>query len=254
MHHIPARFARPTLAAVLALLAAQPAYPGTIAINFQASNFSNPLDIDNPYFPLVVGTTQVFRGESKKDGCEVSRVQVTNQTKVVAGIQTRVVRDVVYEDEECEGELTKVEDTLDFYAQDNAGNVWYMGEVSRDCKDGKCTLSEGSWEAGKDVFNTGTKARAGIIMLANPRHGDRYHQEIYPGHAVDEALVTGVGIKVTLQRPDAIQPKTFANCLKIKEWTKLEPGHIGFKYYCLGFGLVAEDEHHGGLFRAERVQ
>lgn len=254
MHHTPTRFARPTLAAVLALLAAQPAYPGTVDTTFRASNFSNPLDIDNPYFPLVVGTTQLFRGESRKEGCEVDRVQVTNQTRAIAGIQTRVVHDVVYEDEECEGDLTKVEDTLDFYAQDNSGNVWYMGEVSKDCEEGKCTLNEGSWEAGKDIFNIGTKARPGIIMLANPRRGDRYVQEFYPGHAEDEALVTGVGIRVTLTRPDAIQPKTFDNCIKTKEFTKLEPGQIAFKYYCLGFGQVAEDELHGGTFHAERVQ
>ena len=41
----------------------------------------------------------------------------------VRGVQTTVVRDTVYEDDLI------LEDTFDWYAQDDAGNVWYFGEI-----------------------------------------------------------------------------------------------------------------------------
>ena len=79
-------------------------------------------------------------------------------------------------------------------------------------------------------------------MLANPHQGDHYRQEYYAGHAEDEAAVDGVGLNVMLTRPDAYQPRLFRNCIKTREFTRLEPGAVGYKYYCPNFGIVMEDE------------
>jgi hypothetical protein len=110
-----------------------------------------------------------------------------------------------------------------------------------------CTLSDGSWEAGVD------DAKAGIIMLAHPTSGDQYHQEFYEGQAEDEAKVSGVGVTVKLTREDAFPPGTFTGCLKTKEWSDLDTGSVEQKYYCPDIGLVAIDEHHGKILRAELV-
>ena len=162
---------------------------------------------------------------------------------------------LAYEDPECDGlALILVEKTFDWFAQDDAGNVWYFGEETFDCEGaGSCELGEGSWEAGKDVADVGTIAEPGLIMLANPRNGDQYYQEFYEGFAEDQARVTGVGVTVTLEREDAWPGSPFTGCLKTKEWTQLDPGAVEQKYYCPGIGLVAVDEHHGKELRFELV-
>src|SRR5713101_5646451 len=86
----------------------------------------NPADfslvIDNPYYPLPIGRTWVYKGI--RDGkTQVDTVKVTSDTKVVAeGITTRVVRDVATHGS------TVLERTFDWFAQDKLGNVWYQGE------------------------------------------------------------------------------------------------------------------------------
>jgi hypothetical protein len=220
---------------------------GVVNIPFNPLNFSNPLTINNPLLPMVPVTTQTYKAEGA-DGCEVDVVTVTNDTKAIAaGVTARVVHDVGYEDPECNGTLELHEETDDWFAQDNAGNVWYLGEDSKTCTPAGCTPSDGSWEAGVDG------AVAGIIMLAHPKPGQQYYQEFYAGHAEDQAKITGVGVKVVLRREDAWPGSPFTGCLKTKEWSKLSPGDIEQKYYCPGIGNVAVDEHHGKLLRFELV-
>jgi hypothetical protein len=246
------------LAAIAIALPTSPAAGGVVSIEFDADNFDNPLDIDNTFLPMAEGTTQIYKAEGA-DGCEVNVVTVTSRKKRITiegeSIQARVVEDLAYEDPECDGfALILVEKTFDWFAQDDAGNVWYFGEETFDCEGaGSCELGEGSWEAGKDVADVGTIAEPGLIMLANPRNGDQYYQEFYEGFAEDQARVTGVGVTVTLEREDAWPGSPFTGCLKTKEWTQLDPGAVEQKYYCPGIGLVAVDEHHGKELRFELV-
>jgi hypothetical protein len=72
--------------------------------------------VDNPYFPLPVGRTLVYRGI--KDGqTQTDTVTVTDQKKVILGITATVVHDVATHDG------TVLETTFDYYAQDQQGNV-----------------------------------------------------------------------------------------------------------------------------------
>jgi len=71
-------------------------------------------------------------------------VNVTSDTRNIMGVDCVVVDDRVTEG----GELT--EQTHDWYAQDEKGDVWYFGEDSKECENGKVKSTEGSWEAGKD--------------------------------------------------------------------------------------------------------
>src|SRR5262249_10889032 len=77
--------------------------------------------IDNPYFPLTPGTTFVSEGQTAA-GFEHDEFAVTHNTRVILGVTCVEVHDTVTVD----GELT--EDTLDWFAQDRDGNVWYFGE------------------------------------------------------------------------------------------------------------------------------
>src|SRR3954470_12172611 len=85
--------------------------------------------IDNPFMPLIPGTTYLFKGvidgEPQKD-----RITVTNDTRVLSGVTTTVVLDRVYVNNELK------EKTYDYFAQDNTGNVWYFGEDTKEFEDG----------------------------------------------------------------------------------------------------------------------
>jgi hypothetical protein len=120
------------------------------------------------------------------------------------------------------------ERTLDWYAQDKDGNVWYLGEDSRNYEHGRWVKDDGSWTAG--VGN----GKPGVIMLARPRRGDRYRQEYSPGHAVDQAKVLGSGGRV-------VTPfRTFARTLLIREYSSLDKQYEK-KWYARGIGVVQED-------------
>jgi hypothetical protein len=247
------RFAAFALATALTLVA-PPAQSRTVDIPFNKNNFHNPLAINNTYLPLPVGQELVYRADV--DGCEENHVTVTNHTKKIAvGVTAREVHDVVYSGATC-GPLSSMlltEDTFDWLAQDDSGNVWYLGEDSKECDANGCVPSDGSWEAGADIDNIGSNGVPGIIMLANPRKGDSYQQEFYEGHAEDMGEVTGIDVDVTLTRPDARQPRLFHHCLKTKERSLIESGSTAIKYYCPGIGEIAEDEISRNGARSELI-
>jgi hypothetical protein len=191
--------------------------------------------IDNPYFPLPVGRTLVYQGV--KDGqSQVDTVTVTNQTKLVAeGITARVVTDVATHDG------AKIEETSDWYAQDDQGNVWYVGEDTKHyLPNGKVDTS-GSWEAGVH------DAEPGMVMEANPQIPDAYRQEFLSNQAEDTAWVVERGGSVT------VPYGTLKNALTTLEATRLEPGAYDQKIYAPGIGIVREQALTGAPEFAELV-
>jgi len=230
-----------------AFLVSSPTMARTVSIPFSASNFTNSTTINNSYFPLVPGTTYTYKADIP-DGCEVDVMRVTYDTRVMDGVTTVVVDDRVYDAAVCRtGPANLVERTLDYYAQDNAGNVWYMGEDTFDCQGANnCTVGDGAWIGGVNG------AQPGIIMLANPRKGDTYRQEYLPGVAEDQATVDGLGVTATPTRDDAYR-SSYSNCLVTKEFTDLEKGARGSKTYCPGIGVVIDTDHHGKAIRSELV-
>jgi hypothetical protein len=198
----------------------------------------NPADfttqIDNPYWPMAPGSKWVYR-ETEADRELLIEVTVTDETRNIAGITAVVVHDVVTEG----GEL--VEDTYDWYAQDSAGNVWYLGEDTKEYENGEVVSTAGSWEHGVDG------AMAGIIMPAKPRVGLSYRQEYYAGEAEDAARVLSLDEKV--QVPFG----TFDNVLMTKDFTPLEPDLVEHKFYARGVGPVLTLGISGGSARTELV-
>jgi hypothetical protein len=193
--------------------------------------------IDNPYLPMRPGSRWVYR-ETDADGT-VQRVvvKVTRRTKLLAnGVTARVVRDTVTE----RGRL--VEDTFDWFAQDRAGNVWYLGEDTTEYEDGRPVSKEGSWEAGVDG------ARPGIVMLARPRPGRGYRQEHAPGEAEDRARV------LSLDDQAEVPAGHFTDVLMTKDWNPLEPKVLEYKLYARGVGLVLAVHVSGGGGREELIR
>ena len=192
--------------------------------------------IDNSYLPLAAGSSWTYESTSS-EGDETIKVTVTDQTRVVAGITTTVVRDRVTDED---GEL--IEDTYDWYAQDLAGNVWYFGEDTTayvDALDGAVlegggSSTEGSWEAGVDG------AQAGVVMPATPRVGDGYQQEYLVGEAEDRAEVLAIDAEVGLDT------ESFEDVVETIDTNPLEPGLVERKYYAPGIGLVLEETVAGG--------
>ena len=200
---------------------------GSEAIELDPALFAG-MAIDNPYWPLARGSHWVY-SEDDREG-NVNRVEVTvlDETKEIVGIQATVVHDVV----SLDGEI--LEDTFDWYAQDTFGNVWYMGEDTKELENGKVTSTEGSWQAGVDG------AQAGVIMPAEPQVGMAYRQEWYTGHAEDTAEVVSLDESVT------VPAGTYTNLLKTREHTALEPDVVEEKLYAKGVGEVAANQTAGG--------
>jgi hypothetical protein len=169
--------------------------------------------IDNEYFPMKPGTIFLYKGGTERD-----QMTVTSHTKKVMGVECVVVDDRAWEG----GQL--VEQTYDWFAQDNKGNVWYFGEDTKEYESGKVVSTKGSWEAGVDG------AKPGIIMQADPKVGESYRQEYYPGEAMDMARVLSLNASVTVSHG------SFDHVLETKEWTPLEPGFFEKKYYVRGVG------------------
>jgi hypothetical protein len=186
---------------------------GSEPVALEPSDFTTK--IDNPYFPLAPGSRWVFR-----EGAQRVEITVTNDTKKIEGITTRVVRDTVTED----GKL--VEDTHDWYAQDSAGNVWYMGEATTEYENGKPKTTAGSWQAGVDG------AEPGVIMPARPRPGLSYRQEYYKGQAEDRAKV------ITLNAKVKVPFGRFDDVVETEDTAPLGKRTVEHKYYARGTGQV----------------
>ena len=204
-------------------------------------NYSVDLDpggvvtvIDNPMLPFAVGSRWVYESVAVSE-VERFEVVVLGETRVVMGIPATVVRDTVTID----GEL--VEDTYDWYAQDDAGNVWYLGEETKEYVADEVVSTAGSWEAGVDG------ALPGILMKADPEVGDAYRQEFYRGEAEDLAEVARVGVS------EAVPFGSYDDLTVIKEWSPLLASVVEEKYYAAGVGLILEVAVQGGDERIELI-
>ena len=180
--------------------------------------------VTNPLFPLVPGTVFDYKVQ---ETTETVRVTVLAETKVIEGITCVVVHDVASSGDQV------VEDTFDWYAQDDQGNVWYMGEDTT-AYDMGATSKEGSWEYGVDG------ALPGIIIEGSPQVGDRYRQEYLQGEAEDEGEVLSIDASVT------VPFGSFTGCVQTRDFTALEPDVEENKFYCPNLGIVRSMATKGG--------
>ena len=200
---------------------------------YGAATFTPGATIDNPWFPMTDALTRIYVGEFEEEGelmTESFELTNTGPGPVLLGVQTWTQTDRAFE-----GELL-VEETDDYYAQDDDGNVWYFGEdVTNFVYDEDDNLietnSESSWLAGVN------DALPGLIMPADPIVGFSYFQEwAVVDDALDHGTIHGIGETVN------IGIGTFSNVVRILEGSVLDPEFREFKYYAPGVGLILAEE------------
>src|SRR5262245_43010346 len=208
---------------------AGPGWPATL----RPSDFV--AHVGNPWFPLQPGSE--YRYEGLRDGAKtVDVVRVTARTRVILGVATTVVHDVV----EVRGRPE--EETDDYYAQDRQGNVWYFGEATRTLdRRGRTISTEGSFLAGVNG------ARAGVLVPGHPRIGLAGRQEFLKGQAEDHFQVLQLNATVSVPFVST------RHALRTKEWTPLEPKVLDNKYYVRGIGTVREVSVRGPVERLQLI-
>jgi hypothetical protein len=193
-----------------------PPYHPTI----DAAKFTD--QITNAYFPLKPGTTYVYDGK-RDDVPRRAEVTVTRETKTILGVKCVVVRDVVTSNNAL------VEKTVDWYAQDAEGNVWYFGEDTAEYTNGAVSSTAGTWLAGVDG------ALPGIVMEAAPKVGDAYRQEYRPGVAEDFAKVDKLDATIT------VPAGTYDRVVVTEDTDLLDTSKLEHKSYAPGVGFVGTE-------------
>jgi hypothetical protein len=194
--------------------------------------------VDNPLFPASTMRFKSFRGtERDAESGRLIRIRVETRvlrrTRRVAGVPVLVVQDRDFED----GKL--VERTLDYFAQDRQGNVWYFGESVDDLEDGRVVGHEGQWLAGR------RGAKPGLFMPAAPAVGQTFAQEQAPGVAEDRSTVLAVGIRMRTRAG------RFSGCIKTRDFAPLDR-LTETKYYCPRVGLARQLDRRGGKVEVAR--
>jgi hypothetical protein len=210
-----------TLVAFAICAAAFPAQTGTgWQATFDVAKKNLGIRGSNPYFNLTPGYTLHFA-----NGRQTETLTVLNETKIIDGIQCRIVEDREFDN----GRL--VELTRDYYAIDSAANdVYYMGEDVDVYKDGKVVSHKGAWLSGTNG------AKFGLMLPAVPKPGWRFYQEQAPGIAMDRVEIIAVDERI------ATPAGTFDKCVRVAETSPLEPGAKDQKVYCPGIGMVRDAE------------
>lgn len=191
---------------------------------YEYARFSDPTTIDNAWLPMKPGTQLVFRGTTTEENEKVPHrlvFTITDMTKTIDDLPTVVLWDRDFSD----GKLVEAE--LAFFAQDDDGNLWQLGEYPEEYEDGKIVASP-SWIHGAKG------ARAGLTMQAQPRLGTRSYSLGW-GPAVgfnDRGKVLRVG-----QR-NCGPTGCYKNVLVVDEFNPGEPGKHQLKYYARGVGNI----------------
>ena len=213
----------------------------------------DPADFDspspNPYFPLVPGTTWTYIDTVAGETVNVKVTADTKDIEYPVGLVPPqiftciVVSDVVTET--ASGDV--IEDTIDWYAQDNDGNVWYFGEIAQNYEDGELVGIDGSWKAGVDG------AKPGILMWAYAGFGsdppqEVYRQEFFLGDAED------IGEFFEWVPSIMAGGRTYSNVLRTKDYTPIEPDVFEYKYFAPGVGLILEEGYEDDMATGEMVE
>jgi hypothetical protein len=209
---------------------------GDEPVHLDAADFS--ANIDNPKWPMTVGSRWVYRVVDSSDG-SVKRevITVTRQTKMIAdGIEARVVSDIVRDHGK------PVEVTKDWYAQDKRGNVWYFGEDTVEYVHGR-RVDNGSWEAGVDGN------MPGVALPAKPKVGLTYREEYSKGVAEDQSRV------LALDEQAEVPAGHYKPVLMTEDFSPIEPHVSELKFYARGSGqAVLAVDVSGGSEREELIK
>jgi hypothetical protein len=191
--------------------------------------FSHPRDISHPYLPLATLQQDILEGTEGGNKVRVERTLMPKKHRTFTigdqEVDTLVMEDRVFLD----GQLEEV--ALDYFAQDDDGNVYYFGEDVDEYENGKIKNHEGSWLLGKDT------PIPGVVLPTHPKVGDKFKLEDVSKDIAEDDEVVSVHETVV------VPAGTFRDCIKIKE--HLADGTTEYKYYAKGVGAVRETPSDG---------
>ncbi len=164
----------------------QPTAPDSQRVDLVEPTFSVPTTVDNPLFPISDLHSAILLGNDEGNPLRIETVLLPEPKVVDVGgqeVETLVSQFVSYLD----GRIHEV--ALDWYAQDDAGNVWYFGEDVFNYEDGVVADTDGTWIAGED-------GPPGMIMPADPEVGQAYRPENIPDLVFEEVTVKTLDLTV----------------------------------------------------------
>jgi hypothetical protein len=185
--------------------------------------FSYPQQITNPYLPLASLKQDILQNE--KERVERTARPDVHKTFQVGG---KTIEALTVEDREFNADGELIEATRDYFAQDDVGNVYYLGEDVDEYSNGKITGHSGAWLFGKDT------QRLGLLMPAHPKIAEKFKSEDAPRITWEQDEVVSISETVT------VPAGTFQNCVKIKG--RASDGDTEYKQYAPGIGCVEEIE------------
>lgn len=189
--------------------------------------FSHPRDITNPYLPLASLKQDIL--ESPTEHVERTARPEVRKTFLINGQEVAAL--AVEDKEFADGQPTEI--TLDYFVQDDDGNVYYLGEDVDEYKNHVVSGHSGAWLYGRDT------QKLGVLLPAHPKVGDQFRSE-------DAAPITWEADEVvSVSETKTVPAGTFQNCLKIKE--RASDGGTEYKLYALGVGCIVEDDSDGEL-------
>jgi hypothetical protein len=182
--------------------------------------FSHPREITNAFLPLASLQQDVL--ESKSERVERTAKPGVRKSFVIAGqtVEALAVEDKEFDD----GKLAEI--TLDYFAQDDDGTVYYLGEDVDEYKDGSVSGHGGAWLLGKDT------QKPGVLLPAHPKVGDKFMSENVPKITWEKDAVVSISETVTV--PAGI----FEHCVKVEE--RASDGTTEYKFYAPGIGCIKE--------------
>jgi len=201
----------------------------TDVMEIDPKKFSRPTATSNRWMSLTPGKQLIYDGHTVEGRKRIPHrvvYTVTDLVKVIHGIPTTVVYDLDISDGAME------EQELTFFAQDDAGNVWHLGQM-REAYDEADFVGGQAWMVGHLEG-----ARAGIMMPADPREGTPSYSE---GFAPPPFNWTDRGRVRKLGETTAVAAGRFENVLVIEEWDANTPGASQLKYYAEGVGCIRVD-------------
>jgi hypothetical protein len=195
-----------------------------VETDFDRNKFSKSTTIDNRWAPLKPGTQFVTEGAATVDGERIRRrvvFTVTDLTKVVDGVRSVVIWDRDYNND------VLVEAELAYFAQDDDGNVWQMGQYPEEYEEGKL-VGHPAWIAGLEG------AKPGILMRADPRLGTSDYSQGWAPEVeyADRAKVLKMGQKT------CVTTGCYEDVLLTQEWDEADPAAQQLKYYAPDVGNV----------------
>ncbi len=192
--------------------------------DFNAATFSDPTNIDNQWLPLIPGMQYVYEGITEEGGEEKEHVVIVTVTDLVKEIDG-VLSIVTWDEDYSGGDLVETE--LAFYAQDDDGNVWRIGEYPEVYENNKI-VEVPAWISGLKG------AQAGIMMTANPQlETGSFSQGWGPAVGFTDRWQVD-----EVDRLICVPADCYSDVLVIAEFSQEEPDAFQLKFYAPDVGNI----------------